>query len=93
MTHTAYIEAECGIFGNQTLKVEFDYTPAEKECFEYPGCDERYYINAIHIVLVPGFRPMVWDKRPKVEEVLIDVTKLDGIDEQAIIDLIREVES
>lgn len=86
MTHTAYIEAECGIFGNQTLKVEYSYYPEEPSTRECLGSYEEYEITSVWIVLPPESQTKI------VPEVLIDVTNLNNIDDQAIIDLIREVE-
>jgi hypothetical protein len=32
-----------------TLQVDFDYTPAERATFNYPGCGEEIEINAIFL--------------------------------------------
>lgn len=49
--HSNYIEFEvdAGFFGDVWIGVEFYYSPAERQTWEEPGCDEQYDIVSITI--------------------------------------------
>lgn len=38
-------------WGEKSLLVDFDYTPAERDTYDSPGCDEEYEIS--EVLLLP----------------------------------------
>jgi len=41
--------ADCGILGELEFEVEYDYQPAERNTYNYPGCDEEITITGVKL--------------------------------------------
>lgn len=77
MSHTEYLDdVELGVLGTQRLKIEFDYSPEERQTYDSPGWPEQWEILEVYIV---------------VDDKEIDVSALKGVEYDAIIDMLREV--
>lgn len=44
---TEIVELDLGIFGEVECEVDFFYSPAELQTYDYPGCDEDFDIVEI----------------------------------------------
>ena len=42
--HTETVSLDLGIFGEVECEVDFFYSPAERQTYNYPGCDEEFDI-------------------------------------------------
>ena len=46
-TNTETVALDLGIFGMVECEVDFFYSPAERQTYDYPGCDEEFDIVEI----------------------------------------------
>lgn len=53
------VSFDCGILGEVEFEVDYDFQPAERQTYNYPGCEADIQISSVKLIGIDGINSTV----------------------------------